>query len=379
MFYTTWYKQNKVYNNIDYLELIINNEEFSTDIKTTDLTKQITIETEQIPNFVYNIYNNYKSTIDYINFLIKTFLQTHPDFLEHKGNYYREFRITKRKGGWRYLIEPNEELKALQQQLLNFFSKTLHIKPHYTAHAFIEHKDAYTNAEIHKDSDYVIKFDFSDFFPSITKALLIEKLHNISLFWLMGAEFVNNLAEIATYKDCLPQGSPLSPYLSNIIMTEFDYTVKDYMRLGIIPNYKYTRYADDLTFSAKTPGEIKKLTQGIKNILKNNYYNLIKLNEEKTKILKITNKCYITGVKLNKDHELTYGHEKKTELKHEICNMLIKFQNNELTKEEAQSILGKWAYMKRIEPKYAEYLAQKYLRKFNSRAKTLYQHLKTIL
>ena len=116
MFYTTWYKQHKVYNNIDYLELIINDEEFTTDIKTTDLTKQITIETEQIPNFVHNIYHNYRSTINYIDFIMRSFLQTHPDFLEHKENYYREFRIPKRKGGWRYLIEPNEELKALQQQ-----------------------------------------------------------------------------------------------------------------------------------------------------------------------------------------------------------------------------------------------------------------------
>lgn len=379
MFYTTWCKQNKVYNNIDYLELIINNEEFSTNTKTVDLTKQITIETEQIPNFVYRIYNTCKSTIDYIDFIMKTFLKNHPDFLEHKENYYREFRIPKRKGGWRYLIEPNEELKALQQQLLNFFSKTLHIKPHYTAHAFIEHKDAYTNAEIHKDSDYVIKFDFSDFFPSITKELLTQQLHKISLFYLCGEEFINNLAEIATYKNCLPQGSPLSPYLSNIVMVEFDFTIQKFMKNNDMPNYKYSRYADDLTFSAKTPGKFKELQESIQNILDYQYQSKIKLNKEKTKILKITNKCFITGVKLNKDHQLTYGHEKKTELKHEICNMLIKFQNNELTKEEAQSILGKWAYMKRIEPKYAEYIAQKYLRKFNSRAKTLYQHLKTIL
>lgn len=378
MFYTTWKKQNKIYNNIDYLELFINDNYLDTFTKTTDLSKQITIETEQIPQFVTKIYEYYKDTINYIGLIMKKFIENN-NFIESKEKFYREFKIPKRKGGWRHLIEPNEELKTLQQELLNFFSKTLSIKPHYNAHAFIEHKDAYTNAEVHKDSNYIIKFDFLDFFPSITKELLIQQLHKISLFHLCGEEFIKNLAEIATYKDCLPQGSPLSPYLSNIVMVEFDFTIQKFMKNNDMPNYKYSRYADDLTFSAKTPGKFKELQESIQNILDYQYQSKIKLNKKKTQILKITNKCFITGVKLNKDHQLTYGHEKKTELKHEICNMLIKFQNNELSTEEAQSILGKWAYMKRIEPQYADYIATKYLKKFNSNAKTLYQHLKTLL
>lgn len=380
MYYTTFLKTKEKASKIEYLDLIINtNNEFDYQSRIEDITQSITIATPNIPNFIKQHYDHYGDY--YLRSILpqmKNFIERY-EFVEKKSDFYRKFSIPKRKGGWRHLIEPKPELKYIQQMILFTLSNVLKIRPYSAAHAFEPKKDAYTNAQIHKDSNYIIKYDFEDFFPSITKELLIEKLSHISQFAMLGEEFINLLAEIATFEGSLPQGSPLSPYLSNIIMTEFDYQIQQQMKDSKLPSYKYTRYADDLTFSAKTPGRFKELTNGIQKILEESYSNIIKLNKDKTKILKTTGRCYVTGVKINKDHQLTYGHEKKNELKHEICNMLIKFQNNQLTKEEAQSILGKWAYLKRIEPQYADYLEKKYLKMFNSQHKTFHKHLKAVL
>lgn len=372
--FTTFIKT-KSNKKIDYLSLVIFNKQLTEHIE--DNSRIITAKTNSIPKTVNEYIKNHKETIDFLTNSMLDFLNNN-----NKEEHYREFKIPKRKGGYRHLIEPSEELKTLQQSVLSFLNLRLQIIPHNAAHAFTKQRDAYTNAEVHKNSDYVIKFDFKDFFPSITTELLKSKLLTISHFQAINNinnTFIDALCEIATYKGALPQGSPLSPFLSNLVMVEFDYEIYNKMEKGELPHYRYSRYADDLTFSASFPGKLKELESKIKMILATKYHNHITIKEEKTKILHITDKCYITGIKLNKDHELTYGHEKKAQLKHDICNMLIKFQNNELTKEEAQSILGTVSYMKRIEPEYTKYICDKFLRKFNSKAKTLHEHLKTIL
>lgn len=378
MYYTTFIKSKHQNNEIDYLQMFLTNKEITT--KIVNNIEFITAETKTIPKTTQHFFEkiNAKSTINYLNTLITEFFKN-TDFLNNKEKYYREFYIPKRKGGYRHLIEPQEELKHIQRVVLDTLYNIFSILPHRCAHAFSKNRDAYTNAEVHVGSTYIIKYDFKDFFPSIDKELLKEKLHSISFLHLAGDEFINNICELATYKNSIPQGSPLSPYLSNIIMTEFDYTIIKLMTENKLPHYKYSRYADDLTFSASAPGKINELTSKIKEILKNQYQNKIKLNTEKTKVLKNTGKCFITGIKLNKDNQLTYGHEKKKQLKHEICNMLIKYQNNSLCKEEAQSILGKIAFMKRIEPEYTDYICKLYLKKFNAHTDSLSNYLKDIL
>ena len=112
-------------------------------------------------------------------------MQTYIDVFklsEKKNEYYREFKIPKRKGGFRYLIEPVEHLKTCQQRILGYLTDYLKIIPHNASHAFTKQRDAFTNAEVHKESDYIIKFDFADFFPSITKDILKKQLLNLSHF-----------------------------------------------------------------------------------------------------------------------------------------------------------------------------------------------------
>lgn len=312
-----------------------------------------------------------------INKLIKQFFTAFPDFKTNKQKYYREFSIPKRKGGRRYLIEPNAELKTVQQVVLTTLQEQLHIYPHNSAYAFTKNRDAYLNAIQHVNNKCIVTIDLKDFFPSIKTDILQEQLRKNAILFNIEKEipdFINNIVELATYKDALPQGSPLSPFLSNIVMTEFDYKLTKLMSEHEIDKYKYTRYADDMAFSSKAFGNCKKFVNDIDNLLKTCYHNSIQINKEKTKFIKNTNRCYITGVKLNKDYNATYGHENKKVLKLQLFNLFIAQMNNTLQIEEAREVLGRFAYMKRIEPDYANYLERKLLQKFGSPCKTLAKH-----
>ena len=89
-------------------------------------------------------------------------------------------------------------------------------------------------------------------------------------------EVVKTLTALCTYKSRLPQGAPTSPMLSNIIASKMDEMMLEYCKKrGII----YTRYADDLTFSADSDVKVPP----IEDIYKIVYLNGFKVNRMKQK------------------------------------------------------------------------------------------------
>lgn len=339
------------------------------------ITKKIDIPTSQI-DYIFNL--NREQFI-YMLALMKNFCDS-TNFLENKELFYTRFKIPKRSGGFRDLINPREDLKHLQKTLLDFMQNNLKILPHNSAHGFTKNRDAVTNAYTHINSKFLITMDIKDFFPSITKELLLHSLkNNAILSYSELSSFLQYLTEIATLDNVLPQGSPLSPFLSNIVLHEFDYELIEAMKNNIIPKYTYSRYADDICLSAKKLKDVQQTIDYIKNLLNNISKGQLNIKDSKTKVLKNTTRCYITGVKLNKDNHITFGHEKKTILKHELFNLMIAKEQGTATPEQVKETLGRIAWLHRIEPAYTDYLTNKYLKQFNSTAITLAGHFKPYL
>lgn len=378
--YTTYFKnkQNQFQTTINF---ILNYKKEQPNNYYED-TERVTNKTNNAPQTVKNIIEQNRKGINELNNTLTNFL-TEYDFKNNKQRFYRKFSIPKRKGGMREIVEPIEELKYLQRLTLYFLQNNLRILTHNSAMAYERKRDAITNATRHKNSNYIITLDLKNFFPSISKEILKNGLLKISTLAEVNndyPEFINNLIELAELDNGLPQGSPLSPFLSNLIMLPFDYIIEQQMRLETIPRYIYTRYADDLTFSATKKGDIKLLLNSIEVYLNDLFDGKIKLNKEKTKVLSTKGRCFVTGVKINQENKISYGHEKKTQLKHELYDLLVRAENKaKLSKEEVQHVLGKVAFLFRIEPEYTDYLTKKYLNRFNSQHKTLAKHFKEYL
>ncbi|EIM74591.1 RNA-directed DNA polymerase [Nitritalea halalkaliphila LW7] len=167
---------------------------------------------------------------------------------------YQTFTIQKKSGAERLIHAPVKGLKTILRAL-NFILQCIH-SPHQAATGFVTDKSIVDNARQHIGSPYVYNLDLKDFFHSFDR--------NRVKLGLMYAPFHLNgpreplaflLASLCTHPlDCdgevrtvLPQGSPTSPTLTNILCQKLDHRLNGLAkRFGLV----YTRYADDITFSS---------------------------------------------------------------------------------------------------------------------------------
>ncbi len=170
---------------------------------------------------------------------------------EQPGSPYVAFEIPKRSGGTRTIHAPRKKLKALQRKILTEILQK--IPTHDACHGFVKKRSIVTNATPHVKSKVVIRFDLHDFFPSIHYRRVA------GLFARCGysADVANVLASLTTHRPrlpdgtavwpgVLPQGAPTSPALANAVCKRLDARLS---ALAKKAGAKYTRYADDLTFS----------------------------------------------------------------------------------------------------------------------------------
>jgi len=165
---------------------------------------------------------------------------------------YESFEIPKRYGGTRQICAPLPELKLLQRRLSDLLQNCLQEineangqKNQQLSHGFMRKRTIITNAKKHRNRKYVFNVDLSDFFGSINFGRVrgfFMKDKNFSLH----ANVATVLAQIACFENALPQGSPCSPVVSNLIGHILDIHL---VRLASQNGCTYSRYADDLTFS----------------------------------------------------------------------------------------------------------------------------------
>jgi len=180
----------------------------------------------------------------------------------HNKNLYSSFKISKKSGGTRTINTPIKSLKNIQTTI-SFILSCIY-KSTMVVHGFTKNRSIITNAQHHVNKNYVYNIDLEDFFGSIHKAR-IEKRLQIAPYNLVGekAEIATLISRLVTQKDIkeeivegeivqkkyakLPQGAPTSPIISNIICEKLDRRL-----LGLAKRFKvkYTRYADDITFSS---------------------------------------------------------------------------------------------------------------------------------
>lgn len=114
-----------------------------------------------------------------------------------------------------------------------------------TAHGFKRKRSIITNARQHRHRRWVFNLDLEEFFPSIN-------FGRVRGFFLKNRDFelhpdvATVLAQIACHENSLPQGSPCSPVISNLVAHLLDMRL---VKLASGAGCTYSRYADDLTFS----------------------------------------------------------------------------------------------------------------------------------
>lgn len=269
---------------------------------------------------------------------------------------YDHYRIPKRSGGTRPIDAPKPALKADMEYVLRYLN-LLPIYPHTCAYAYVNGRTHADAARKHAETKhkYYLKLDMHNFFGSCNPAFIETQLMQDAFFAQLDKSTLSKFIHLCTLKDGLPQGTPLSPWLTNVLMRPLDFKIAQLCKAR---NVTYTRYADDMHFSYNNKQGTNTLYNDIKNLLRS---TPLQLNEEKTKTSSLAGQTHILGLTISNDSQVTVNNKNKERSRAMIWDIL---QNPEIwTSMEASQALGKLNYYIQIEPAYFNALIARYKEK----------------
>jgi RNA-directed DNA polymerase len=256
-------------------------------------------------------------------------------------SHYTTFKIKKRSGGEREITMPFPALIEMQYWIFNNVLTKMSINS--SAHGFAYKKSIITNSKIHVGQKELLKVDLKDFFTSISINRIIDVFkqlgytHKIAFY----------LASICSYDGYLPQGAPTSPILSNIISRQMDERL---IRFAKKFNLRYTRYADDLTFSGENLPA--KFISYIADIITSEGFEI---NINKTRLYKNSGKRIVTGISVC-ENEIKIPRSYKRELKQELHYIFTYGYHSHISKKRIRksnylfSLIGKVNFWLSVEP-----------------------------
>lgn len=220
------------------------------------------------------------------------------------GEYYQSFEIPKKKGGSRQIDKPLRGLALAQERLAAILNHAY--RPKSFIHGYVPNRSFLTNARYHEKQRWVLNIDIQDFYGSIGFARVRGLF--MSQFFGFNHRVATILARLTTYNNALPQGARTSPVLANIIAHNLD---KLLVEIAIKERLKYSRYADDITFSSdrkKIPPSLVRhwepeygdrevvLGERLVDAFKTAHFNI---NPEKTRIQLFGERQVVTGLIVN--------------------------------------------------------------------------------
>lgn len=217
-----------------------------------------------------------------------------------KAKRYRTFYIPKKSGGKREISAPEPALHAFLWPLDKIL-KSLY-EPTSSVMGFTYGRSIVDNAKAHLGQIYILNLDLENFFPSIKQARIWKRLQVAP--YNFNEEVASVIAGLCSYtkvnengekEHILPQGAPTSPVLTNIICERLD---RRLMGVAKRFNLRYTRYADDITFSSmhsvlNIGGEAY---EEIKKVIEEQGFVI---NTKKTRLQKLGARQEVTGLILS--------------------------------------------------------------------------------
>ena len=199
--------------------------------------------------------------------------------------FYRTFSVPKKSSGYRIINEPLPSLKEIQRWILDEILNQ--IPSHSVAKGFSKGQSIRDNAKFHRGQTIVLTLDVKNFFPSINDKRVYRIFRSIGYSKPVSGLLTN----LTTLNGELPQGAPTSPYLSNLVFAEVDTRIFGYCRKHSV---RYTRYADDLTFSGEfSPPQILNFVSKVFKEYK------FKINPKKTRVMRKDTQQLVTGIVVN--------------------------------------------------------------------------------
>ena len=242
-----------------------------------------------------------------------------------RRSLYHSFKIPKKSGGLRQIDAPLDELMKALRELKRIFESQFNALYHTSAFAYVKHRCTIDAVKRHQsnESKWFLKLDAHNFFGSTTREFVMSMFERIFPFCLVaadrhGREALWTALDLAFLDGVLPQGTPLSPLLTNVMMIPIDFTLYNGLRDHDGTSYVYTRYADDIIISSKYSFKFSEISAYVEQVFAE-FNAPFTLNREKTRYGSLAGRNWNLGVMLNKDNEITVGHKRKKQFQNMLA------------------------------------------------------------
>ncbi len=207
---------------------------------------------------------------------LEYFLRVRPE-LEIYSVSYDVYKVKNR-----IIYSPCEGLKRAQRYLKKYIN-------------WVYPLELTTNkcAKVHSGKKWVLKMDIKDFYGSVR----FEDIRNVisRLFPYRSSVVTDYLVDLVTISNKLPVGAPTSAHIANACFLPLDRRIKDYCNWHDVT---YSRYMDDLTFSADSKNSLNSVEYYISDIVQDFGF---RVNKKKTRYISANKQQNVLGIVVNKE------------------------------------------------------------------------------
>lgn len=281
-----------------------------------------------------------------------------------RHSLYREFYIPKKSGGLRKIDAPEPPLMDALRRLKTIFEVDCKVLYHTSAYAYIKHRSTLDAVKRHQanESRWFAKYDLSNFFGSTTPEFVMKMLGMVFPFCLIiendeGKEQLSKALDLAFLDRGLPQGTPISPLITNTMMIPVDFALCNafrkfsYIKEGTdaVERCVYTRYADDFLVSSRYNFDFMQAEQLIVGTLAG-FDAPFTIKHQKTRYGSSSGANWNLGVMLNKDNKITIGHKKRKIFTAMVSSYAMDKKNGvQWNKSDVQTMEGYRNYYRMVE------------------------------
>ena len=340
------------------LEEILNGEvnvdRFPQDVK--DVTGTVTSFREVIDPEIIR-----RSNIPAMIKALQDFIDKHDDLYKvERSSLYDTFPIPKKTGGLRWINAPHDSLMEALRELKSIFEEKMFALYHTAAFAYVKKRNTLDAIKRHQanGSKWFEKTDFSDFFGSTTPDFVLGMMRIIFPFSEImkipdGRNALTKALDLCFLNGGLPQGTPISPMLTNLMMIPIDHALYNSFRKN---GFVYTRFADDIQISSRYEFNPSERIDEIHRVLEK-FNAPFKIKPSKTRYGSSAGRNWNLGLMLNKDNDITIGYQAKKRFKAMCTNYIMDRKSNiRWDLHDVQALSGLKSYYKMVEPEYISYV-----------------------